>query len=117
MSSDPTPTSDSSESGGAGSSASPEPSRAQGQTPNPLRGSRTSGVWIAAFLLAFLLVLLIIFVVQNTQKVHVSFLGWDGQAPLAVALLVAVVAGLVVTGTAGALRILQLRRRVKRDQH
>ena len=92
----------------------PEQRRQPESTPDPLRRSRTSGLWIAASLLAVFLVLLIIFVVQNTQKVRVTFLGWDGRAPLAAALLIAAVAGLLVTGSAGALRILQLRRRVKR---
>jgi uncharacterized integral membrane protein len=94
----------------------PEPETPTPPSPDPLRMSRTSGAWIAASLLALFLVLLIIFIVQNTQKVNVSFLGWDGQAPLAAALLIAAVAGLVTTGAAGALRILQLRRRVKRDR-
>jgi len=84
---------------------------------DPLRQSRTSWAWVAASLLALLLVLLIILVVQNTQKVEVSFLGWNGQTPLAVALLVAAVAGLAVTGSAGTLRILQLRRRIKHLQN
>lgn len=94
----------------------PEVSSAPETGPDPLRMSRTSGAWIAASLLAVLLVLLIIFIVQNTQKVNVSFLGWDGRAPLSATLMIAAVAGLVTTGTAGALRILQLRRRVKREQ-
>ena len=93
------------------SSREPEP-----RTPeDPLRGSRTSGVWIGLAVVAILLVLLIIFIAQNTQKVQVAFLGWEGQTPLAVALLAAVVTGLVVAAITGSLRILQLRRRVKRS--
>ena len=59
---------------------------------------------------------LAIFVLQNTQKVEISFLGlgW-GTAPSAAALLIATAAGLVLAVAAGTLRILQLRRRVKRD--
>ena len=45
-------------------------------------------------LLVVLLVLLAIFVLQNTQKVEISFLGWSGNAPLAAALLIATAAGL-----------------------
>ena len=82
---------------------------------DPLRGSRTSGAWIGLAVVAILLVLLIIFIAQNTQKVQVAFLGWDGQTPLAVAILASVVTGLVVAAIAGSLRILQLRRRVKRS--
>ena len=63
---------------------------------------------------AGLLLLLIIFIGQNTQDVEVSFLGWNGQAPLAVSLLVAVLVGILLAVVAGSLRILQLRRRVRR---
>jgi len=81
-----------------------------------LRGSRTSGVWLVTVLLVVLLVLLAVFVLQNTQKVEISFLGWNGTAPLAAALLIATAAGLVLAVAAGTLRILQLRRRVKRER-
>lgn len=84
---------------------------------DPLRGSRTSRVWIAVVALVVVLLLLIIFIAQNTQSVEVSFLGWDGTPPLAVALLIAAVAGLLLAATAGALRIWQLRRRVRRTTH
>ncbi len=81
---------------------------------DPLRGSRTSTTWVAVIGLVVLLVLLVIFIGQNTQDVSVAFLGWSGQAPLAVALLIAATGGMVVAVIAGALRILQLRRRVRR---
>src|SRR5687767_4920704 len=82
---------------------------------DPLRGSRTSGLWIAVAASGIVLVLLIVFIAQNTDPVNVSFLGWEGETPLAVALLVATVAGLYLATIAGSLRILQLRRRVKRE--
>jgi uncharacterized integral membrane protein len=81
---------------------------------DPLRGSRTSTTWVAVIGLVLLLILLVIFIGQNTQDVSVSFLGWSGQAPLAVALLIAATSGMIVAVIAGALRILQLRRRVRR---
>jgi uncharacterized integral membrane protein len=83
---------------------------------DPLRGSRTSGIWAAVVGLGILLLLLIIFIAQNTQTVSVEFLGWDGRAPLSVTLLIAAAAGLFLATAAGTLRILQLRRRVRRDK-
>jgi len=82
---------------------------------DPLRRSRTSGVWAAVVVLAIVLLLLVIFIAQNTQTVRVSFLAWDGTTPLAVALLIATVGGILVTAVAGLLRIWQLRRRVRRS--
>jgi uncharacterized integral membrane protein len=82
---------------------------------DPLRRSRTSVVWISVVALGILLVLLVVLILQNTQRVQVSFLGWEGHPPLAAALLVAAAGGILVTAIAGSLRILQLRRRFKRE--
>jgi uncharacterized integral membrane protein len=81
---------------------------------DPLRGSRTSGFWAATVGLAVLLVLLVIFIAQNTRSTTVSFLAWDGRVSVAVALMIAAIGGLSLAGLAGMLRILQLRRRVRR---
>jgi uncharacterized integral membrane protein len=83
---------------------------------DPLRGSRTNGVWVALIAIAALLILLLIFIVQNTQDVQVAFLGWEGRAPLAVSLLAAAVTGMVIVIVAASLRMLQIRRRVKRER-
>lgn len=84
--------------------------------PDPLRSSRASGMWTAMVLLVVLLGLLAVFVLQNTQPVEISFLGWTGEAPLAAAMLIATAAGLLLAVAAGSVRILQLRRRVRRER-
>jgi uncharacterized integral membrane protein len=102
----------------------PEPAHAddvrrkdrQDKQDNPLRHTRTSGAWTAVILAAVLIVLLVIFVVQNTESVPLQFLWLDGNFPLAAALLIATAVGMVVVAAVGSLRILQLRRRVKREQ-
>jgi uncharacterized integral membrane protein len=88
---------------------------ATGARNDPLRGSRTSGIWIAVVAGGLILVLLIIFIAQNTDPARIRFLGWEGETPLAVALLIATAAGLFLAAVAGSLRILQLRRRVRRE--
>src|SRR3954452_14014621 len=92
-------------------------SRPRSGDDDPLRRSKTSGVWVATVGLVVVLLLLDIFIAQNTRRTTVSFLGWDGQVPVAVALMIAALAGLCLALLAGALRILQLRRRVRRDRH
>ena len=98
----------------------PEPEQTEASAPpsasaqDPLRRSRTSSAWVAVVSLAALLLVLVIFIAQNTQDVEVSFLGWDGRAPLSVSLLVAALVGIVLAVAAGSLRILQLHRRVRR---
>lgn len=82
---------------------------------DPLRGSRTSGFYAAIVGLGVLLVLLIIFIAQNTDTTTVRFLSFEGETPVAVAMLIATTAGILLTATAGSLRIIQLRRRTKKD--
>ena len=90
----------------------PPPAETISHEKDPLRRSRTSGAWVAVVAAAVLLLLLVVFIAQNTQDVHLSFLWWDGTAPLSVALLVAAVIGIALTAVVGTLRIVQLRRRV-----
>lgn len=82
---------------------------------DPLRRSRVSHIWVSVVVFAVMLVLLIVFFAQNTDRVAVRFFGWTWHAPLAVVLLSGVVAGMILTVVAGTLRILQLRRRVRRS--
>jgi uncharacterized integral membrane protein len=88
----------------------------QGKPPpaDPLRGSRTSRVWVSVTALAVIVVLLVVFVAQNTDRVSVRFFGWTWHAPLAVEILVGAVAGMLLAVVAGTLRIWQLHRRVRR---
>ncbi len=105
--------------GADGTDTAPDPATppsATTPTRDPLRGSRTSGIWTAVLLLTVVLILLAIFILQNTQRVEVSFLGWTGKPPLSAALLIAAAGGAVLVAASGALRILQLRRRVKRER-
>ena len=58
--------------------------------------------------------MLIVFVAQNTGNVRINFLWMDGLIPLALALLIAGVAGAVIAMAVAAARILQLRRLLRR---
>lgn len=75
-------------------------------------GSLHAGLIVAAVAL----VLLVIFLVQNAHTVDVSFLGGHLRVSLAVAMLIASVAGALIVGAAGTARIGQLRRSARRDQ-
>jgi uncharacterized integral membrane protein len=85
-------------------------------TKDPLRSSRASRSWAALAALVVVLILLVVFIAQNTQSVEVSFLGWSGQPPLSVALLVAAIGGAALTMIVGTLRMWQVRRRVRRTR-
>jgi lipopolysaccharide assembly protein A len=82
-------------------------------TARPPRATVAGRVWIAIAVAVILLVLLIIFIAENSQSVTVSFLGASGTLSLALAMLIAAVAGAVITLMVGTARILQLRREVR----
>jgi uncharacterized integral membrane protein len=84
----------------------------ESETGPPLPGerqTRLSGAWTALVIGIVILVVILVFILQNLRNVEVHFLFLQGQLPLAVALLFAMVLGAVVVLTFGAFRILQLR--------
>ncbi|MGH3171075.1 MAG: LapA family protein [Trebonia sp.] len=60
-------------------------------------------------LFAVVLVLLLIFILQNSHTVDVSYFGAHGHLSLGVALLLAAVCGILLVAFAGTARIMQLR--------
>jgi uncharacterized integral membrane protein len=95
------------------SDAVPGPVRpAQGARAVP--ATRTSVAWVGVWVSAIVLIAFIVFILQNTRSVEVSFLGMHGALPLAVGLLIAMVAGVVVTLVLGTARITQVRRLARR---
>jgi uncharacterized integral membrane protein len=61
-------------------------------------------------------VVLIVFMLQNTRSVEVSFLSMHGTSPLALILFVAAVGAALVTMLTGAARITQLHRLFRRQR-
>lgn len=74
-------------------------------------GTRTSAAWFGICLGVLVLVALVVFMLQNTGPVEVSFLGLNGTAPLALTLLIAGLGVGIVVLVVASLRIGQLRRR------
>lgn len=92
-------------------SSHPVPEPAERNTPPRTVAGST---WVMACIAVLILIVLVIFVAQNTESVRVTLFGFHGRFPLAVALLAAVAAGCVLTLGLGTTRILQLRRIVRR---
>ncbi len=74
------------------------------------------GVWVAVALFAVVLLLLLIFILENGKRVAVSFLGGSGHLPLGVALLLAAVLGILLVVIPGTGRIIQLRITARRHR-
>ena len=81
-----------------------------------IRRTRISGLWVSVGFFAVVLLLLLIFILQNGTKVDISYMGVHGHLPLGVALLLAAVCGVLLTILAGAARISQLRTVARRHR-
>ena len=89
------------------------PERAPASSAEPPLRTRAGLAWVAVCTAALIAVAFLVFIVQNTQTVHVSFLWFDGNTSVAVAVLVSAVGGSLVTLVFGTARIVQLRHALK----
>ena len=78
------------------------------------RHTRTSSLWTVTAIAAVLLLLLVIFIAQNSQRTQIHFFGATVTLSLAVGLLFAAVLGALIVLLIGGLRILQLRLAARR---
>lgn len=82
---------------------------------NAVHFTRAAALWSALIVGFLILIVLLIFIAQNTDSGTFHFLGWNWSLPLGVALLGAAVLGGLVTTLAGVVRIVQLRRAAKKN--
>ena len=90
------------------------PTATAGGTAPAVKRSRTGGLWVGLILSALVLLLLLVFILQNNEPVLISFFALEGVLPSGVALLLAAIAGMLLVAIPGSLRILQLRRAARR---
>jgi uncharacterized integral membrane protein len=112
MATDPLPSSSADE----GSTETPSMGGGSPPASGAPRFTRASAVWVATGAALLLLILLIVFMLQNSTKVEVNFLGLTGTIPLGMALLIAAVGGGVVVAIAGIARVAQLRMGARRTR-
>jgi uncharacterized integral membrane protein len=95
----------------------PTPAATTGAAPKePAIGfTRAGALWSSLIAGFVILILLLIFITQNTTPTDFQFLGWRWSQPKGVAILLAAVVGGLITVAVGTARILQLRRAAKRQ--
>lgn len=79
--------------------------------------TRRSALWAGVAAALFLLVVLLVFILQNLKEVRVSFFWIHWRIPLALDLLFATVLGGLIVFVAGLLRMLEMRRSSRRSSH
>lgn len=94
-----------------------EPTR--GDTPPPppaaIQLTRAGALWSALISGFLVLIVLLVFVTQNTGPVELAFLSWSWSLPTGVAILLAAISGGLLTALVGTARIFQLRRAAKKS--
>jgi len=81
-----------------------------------VKRTRMGGLWIAVGSFAVVLLLLLIFILENLHRVDVTVLGAHGHLPLGVAMLMAAVLGVLLVAIPAAARIVQLRATARRHR-
>ncbi len=71
--------------------------------------SRVGMVWITLIAFVIVLLLLGVFILQNSQSTDIRFFGAKGTIPFGLAMLFAALAGVVLTLLIGSIRIIQLK--------
>ena len=99
-----------------------DPSQPTGEPQPPqlpqhvVKRTRIGGVWLASGSFAVVLLLLLIFILENSKSVDVAYFGAHGHLPLGVALLLAAVLGILMVVIPGTARIIQLRLTARRHR-
>jgi uncharacterized integral membrane protein len=91
------------------------PTKGAAQPRSAVTHTRAGTLWSALFAGFLILIVLLIFISQNTESTQFAFLGWQWSLPLGVAILAAAVCGGLITVLAGTVRIIQLRRAAKKN--
>ena len=100
--------------GGASDSTAATPPSAS--APSRLPRTRTSVTFQALIAGVVVLVLLLIFILENTESVRINYLGAKGNLSLGIALLLAAAGGALLVAIVGAARIGQLRLHERRQR-
>jgi uncharacterized integral membrane protein len=95
--------------------ATPAPSTTPAQPESAVKFTRAAALWSALIVGFVVLILLLVFILQNTDSTTVRLFAWQWKLPVGVAILLAAVCGGLVTVLAGTSRILQLRRAAKKN--
>ena len=77
--------------------------------------TRAGALWTSLILGFLILIVLLIFITQNTESTPFTFLHWHWNLPLGVAILLAAVCGGLITALSSAARMFQLRRAAKKN--
>lgn len=96
------------------STASSRPDRPD-RPESAVKFTRAAALWSALISGFVILIVLLVFIMQNTDSTTINFFVWEWNLPVGVAILLAAVCGGLLTVAVGTARIVQLRRAAKKN--
>ncbi len=105
----------------SGPSASSEPTLPEAdrhdsvkQALSDVRHTRTKSAWVGVIVGAIVLILLLVFILQNLDEQSTRLFFWTVNLPQGISLLIAAIAGALITAVIGGARMFQVRRAVRK---
>lgn len=90
----------------------------EAKQPSGVQGSFAGGTWIALIAGALLLIMLLVFIMQNQDQVDLVLFAWNFRFPAGIGFLLAAISGALIMALVGGVRMFQLRRQIiKTDKH
>lgn len=108
----PTPSTDSSAKPAPTHSSTTQPSTSE-TSRREVTGSLAGSTWVGLIIGALLLILLIVFIVQNQQQATVTLFAWEFSLSAGLIYLIFAIFGALIMALVGGVRMLQLRRQVR----
>ena len=93
----------------------PHPAHPPTHDASEVKFTRAAALWSSLILGFLILIVLLIFIAQNTASTPFTFLTWHWNLQLGVAILLAAVCGGLITALVSAARMFQLRRVAKKN--
>ncbi|MCK7636770.1 LapA family protein [Corynebacterium pygosceleis] len=82
--------------------------------PGTKRRTLAGSTWVSMIIGALLLILLLVFIMQNQHTVDLTLFAWEFTVPAGVGVLLAAIAGALIMALVGGVRMLELRRELKK---
>lgn len=91
----------------------PAPSPAKPKVKKTTAGSMWAGLVVSAILL----IVLLVFILQNQQKTELNLFAWSWNFPAGVGMLFAAILGALITALIGGWRMMDLRRQIRKGNN
>lgn len=92
----------------------PEPREERHEEPRGTGRTIAGSTWVAMIIGALLLILLLVFIMQNPEAVELKLFAWEFSVPSGVGFLLAAIVGALIMALVGGVRMFELRRAAKR---